>query len=85
MNRFNRSLQDKSIPNTNLDRLILCQCTSFSYVLLSDFVPTLESLDTLAREAMNDVNIGMKTVDDLYKQGETYASFERLQETYFSR
>ena len=50
---------------------------------VSDFVPTLESLDTLAREAMNDVNIGMKTVEDLYKQGELYASFERLQETYF--
>jgi hypothetical protein len=50
---------------------------------VSDFVPTLESLDTLAREAMNDVNLGMKTVDDLYNQGEIYGSFERLQETYF--
>lgn len=50
---------------------------------VSDFVPTLESLDTLAREAMNDVNLGMKTVEDLHKQGEIYASFERLQETYF--
>jgi len=50
---------------------------------VSDFVPTLESLDTLAREAMNDVSLGMKTVDDLHKQGEIYASFERLQETYF--
>ena len=50
---------------------------------VSDFVPTLESLDTLAREAMNDVNLGMKTVDDLHKQGEIYASFERLQETFF--
>ena len=50
---------------------------------VSDFVPTLESLDTLAREAMIDVNLGMKTVEDLYKQGEIYASFERLQETYF--
>jgi hypothetical protein len=50
---------------------------------VSDFVPTLESLDTLAREAMNDVSLGMKTVDDLYKQGEIYSSFERLQETYF--
>ncbi len=50
---------------------------------VTDFVPTLESLDTLAREAMNDVSVGMKTVDDLQKQGEIYASFERLQETYF--
>jgi len=50
---------------------------------VSDFVPTLESVDTLAREAMNDVTTGMRTVDDLYKQGELYGAFERLQETYF--
>jgi len=50
---------------------------------VSDFVPTLESIDTLAREAMNDVTTGMKTVDDLVKQGELYGAFERLQETYF--
>ena len=50
---------------------------------VSDFVPTLESIDTLAREAMTDVTLGMKTVDDLVKQGELYGAFERLQETYF--
>jgi hypothetical protein len=50
---------------------------------VSDFVPTLESIDTLAREAMNDVSVGMKTVDDQVKQGELYGAFERLQETYF--
>lgn len=50
---------------------------------VSDFVPTLESVDTLSREAMNDVTTGMRTVDDLYKQGELYGAFERLQETYF--
>ena len=50
---------------------------------VSDFVPTLESIDTLAREAMNDVTVGMRTVDELVKQGELYGAFERLQETYF--
>lgn len=50
---------------------------------VSDFVPTLESIDTLAREAMNDVTTGMRTVDDMVKQGEMYGAFERLQETYF--
>jgi hypothetical protein len=50
---------------------------------VSDFVPTLESIDTLAREAMNDVTVGMRSVDDLVKQGELYGAFERLQETYF--
>jgi hypothetical protein len=50
---------------------------------VSDFVPTLESVDVLCREAMADVNTGMRTVDDLMKQGEMYSAFERLQETYF--
>ena len=50
---------------------------------VSDFVPTLESIDTLAREAMNDVTTDMRSVDDLVKQGELYGAFERLQETYF--
>ncbi|MGA0134250.1 MAG: hypothetical protein ACO3ND_07835, partial [Opitutales bacterium] len=50
---------------------------------VSDFVPTLESLDTLAREAISDVAIGMQTVEEHTRNGEYYAAFERLQETYF--
>lgn len=50
---------------------------------ISDFVPTLESFDTLSREAIKDVTKGMQTVDDMVKQGELYGAFERLQETYF--
>ncbi len=50
---------------------------------LSDFVPTLESVDMLSREAINDVGKGMQTVDDLLKQGELFGAFERLQETFF--
>lgn len=50
---------------------------------VSDFVPTLESIDLLAREAIKDVGKGMQTVDDLMKQEELYGAFERLQETFF--
>jgi len=50
---------------------------------VSDFVPTLESVDLLAREAIKDVGKGMQTVDDLVKQEELYGAFERLQETFF--
>lgn len=50
---------------------------------VSDFVPTLESIDLLAREAVKDVGKGMQTVDDLVKQEELYGAFERLQETFF--
>ena len=50
---------------------------------VSDFVPTLESIDLLSREAIKDVGKGMQTVDDLMKQEELYGAFERLQETFF--
>lgn len=50
---------------------------------VSDFVPTLESIDLLSREAIKDVSKGMQTVDDLMKQEELYGAFERLQETFF--
>jgi hypothetical protein len=50
---------------------------------LSDFVPTLDSVDMVCREAIKDAEKGMIAVDDLLKQGETFGAFERLQETYF--
>ena len=49
---------------------------------LSDFTPTLESVDMIAREAINDVKLGMRSVDDHIKKDENYAAFERLQETF---
>ena len=50
---------------------------------ISDFVPTLESFDTLSREAIKDVSKGMQTVDELVSRDEKYGAFERLQETFF--
>jgi hypothetical protein len=50
---------------------------------ISDFVPTLESFDTLSREAIKDVSKGMQTVDELVSRDEKYSAFERLQETFF--
>jgi hypothetical protein len=50
---------------------------------VSDFVPTLDSVDMVCREAIKDTAKGMVAVDDLLKQGETFGAFERLQETYF--
>ena len=50
---------------------------------ISDFVPTLESFDTLSREAIKDVSKGMQTVEELISRDEKYAAFERLQETFF--
>ncbi|MDR2983129.1 MAG: hypothetical protein LBV12_12915 [Puniceicoccales bacterium] len=50
---------------------------------VSDFSPTVESVDMLAREAIKDVDTGMKTVSRLYDAGNRYAAFERLQESFF--
>ena len=50
---------------------------------ISDFVPTLESFDTLSREAIKDVSKGMQTVEELVSRDEKYSAFERLQETFF--
>jgi hypothetical protein len=50
---------------------------------VSDFVPTLDSIDMVCREAIKDTAKGMQAVDDLLKQGEMFGAFERMQETYF--
>ncbi|MDR3227910.1 MAG: hypothetical protein LBT53_00610 [Puniceicoccales bacterium] len=50
---------------------------------VSDFVPTIDSVDMLAKEAVKDVDTRMKAVVGLYDNGERFAAFERLQEVYF--
>ena len=50
---------------------------------VSDFVPTLDSIDMVCREAIKDTAKGMQAVDDLLTQGEMFGAFERMQETYF--
>lgn len=50
---------------------------------VSNFVPSLETLDTLAREAIGDVDTGLRTFAQLEALGERHAAFERLQETFF--
>ena len=50
---------------------------------VSDFVPTIDSVDMLAREAINDVDVGMKAIRTLYDNGERFGAFERIQETFF--
>lgn len=49
----------------------------------SDFSPTVNALDMLAREAKQDVATGMETVESLMAAGDDYSALERLQETYF--
>ncbi|WP_309380326.1 hypothetical protein [Cerasicoccus frondis] len=53
------------------------------FVPISDFTPTVETVELLAREAESDVRTGMKTVESLYDSNELYGALERLQETFF--
>lgn len=50
---------------------------------ISDFVPSIDSIDSLAREAIKDVDNGMKSINSLYDSGERFGAFERMQETFF--
>ncbi|WP_269537988.1 hypothetical protein [Cerasicoccus fimbriatus] len=53
------------------------------FVPISDFTPTVETVELMAREAESDVKTGMKTVESLYESNELYGALERLQETFF--
>lgn len=53
------------------------------FMPVSDFSPTIDSLEFIAREAMHDVTQGMRAVDALYDAGQRYQALERLQETFF--
>ncbi|MDR0536250.1 MAG: hypothetical protein LBG65_07915 [Puniceicoccales bacterium] len=50
---------------------------------VSNFSPTLDTVDALARTARSDVATGIKAVRQLYDSGRRYKAFERLQETFF--
>ncbi|MDR0535021.1 MAG: hypothetical protein LBG65_01470 [Puniceicoccales bacterium] len=50
---------------------------------VSDIVPTIDSIEGLAREAIRDVDTGMKAITALYDNGERFGAFERMQETFF--
>ena len=50
---------------------------------ISDLVLSIDSVDMLAREAIKDVDTGMKAVADTYDRSYRYEAFQRLQETFF--
>lgn len=54
-----------------------------SFVPVSDFTPTVETVELLAREAKADVRTGMDTVNSLYDSNELFGALERMQETFF--
>src|SRR5690606_9103036 len=54
-----------------------------SFLPSSDFAMTVETIEFLAREAINDVNNGMESVRSNFDDNRKMAAIERLQETFF--
>jgi|GEM_PF-195747 len=48
----------------------------------ADITPSMRTLETVAREAMNDTRTGMRAVDASYDAGDRWTALERLQETF---
>ncbi|MET0261817.1 MAG: hypothetical protein ABW223_02880 [Rariglobus sp.] len=54
-----------------------------SFLPSSDLAMTVETVEFLSREAINDVNSGMASVRANYEDGRKIGALERLQETFF--
>jgi len=54
-----------------------------SFLPSSDLAMTVETIEFLSREAINDVNSGMASVRANYDDGRKIGALERLQETFF--
>ena len=50
---------------------------------VSNFVPTLDMIETLSRDAAKDIRAGVLSVNSLYDSGERYGALQRLMETFF--
>lgn len=48
----------------------------------SNFSPTVESIELVAREAEGDIRNGLQAVNSLFDEGEYYGALERMQETF---
>lgn len=53
------------------------------FIPVSDISPTIDTIEFVAREAISDVERGIRTVNNLYDAGELFSAMERLQETFF--
>ncbi|CAM3082357.1 hypothetical protein [Rariglobus hedericola] len=54
-----------------------------SFLPSTDLALTVETIEFLSREAINDINSGMAAVRSNYDDGRKVAALERLQETFF--
>ncbi|MFP4493959.1 MAG: hypothetical protein ACLFRP_08740 [Puniceicoccaceae bacterium] len=70
---FKSSAQDLEVDGEQL----------ISYLPELELIPTVDSLEYIARQALDDVRTGMNSVENAYEQGQLISALERLQETFF--
>ncbi|MEM0964646.1 MAG: hypothetical protein AAGJ81_00660 [Verrucomicrobiota bacterium] len=54
-----------------------------AYLPELEMIPTVDSLEFVAIQAIDDVRTGMRSVENAYEQGQMISALERLQETFF--
>ena len=54
-----------------------------SYLPELEMVPTVDSLEFVALQALDDVRTGMEAVENSFAEGQLVSALERLQETFF--
>ncbi len=54
-----------------------------TYMPELELIPTVDSLEYVALQALDDVRTGMDSVENAYEQGQMISALERLQETFF--
>tara|TARA_R100000027_G_scaffold66532_1_gene62667 strand:+ start:3159 stop:5057 length:1899 start_codon:yes stop_codon:yes gene_type:complete len=70
---FKSSAQDLEVGGEQL----------ISYMPELEMIPTVDSLEFIALQALDDVRTGMTSVNNAYDQGQLISALERLQETFF--
>ncbi len=70
---FKSSAQDLEVGEGNL----------ITYLPELEMIPTVDSLEYIALQALDDVRTGMDSVHNAYTQGQLISALERLQETFF--
>lgn len=78
LSSFYRTLFQSTAQDLQLDT-----DTIVSFIPELELIPTVDSLEFMALQAMDDVRVGMSSVQNAYNQGQLISALERLQETFF--
>lgn len=85
--RFNHALIlcsfYRALFNNSAQELAIGQEAIASYLPEFEVVPTVDTLEFIALQALDDINTGMRAVRNSFAQRQLVSALERLQETFF--